>query len=125
MMKTGNSAKARERRLLRLFASLDAQAQETLTAFAEFLASRETGQAPRELPEPQLIARPPRESVVAAIKRLSASYPMLDKARMLNETSNLMTQHVMQGREAAQVIDELEEVFRRHYQQLRQEFAER
>jgi hypothetical protein len=125
MMKTGNSAKARERRLIRLFARLDAQAQETLMAFAEFLASRESVQAPRELPEPQPIARPPRESVVAAIKRLSASYPMLDKARMLNETSNLMTQHVMQGRDVAEVIDELEEVFRRHYRELRQEFDER
>ena len=125
MMKTGNSAKARERRLLRLFASLDAQAQETLTAFAEFLASRETVQGRRELPEPQLIPRPARESVVAAIKRLSASYPMLDKARMLNETSNLMTQHVMRGRDACDVIDELEEVFQRHYRELRQEFEKR
>jgi hypothetical protein len=36
---------------------------------------------------------------------------------MLNETSGLMTEHLMQGRPAPEVIDELEALFRRHYQQ--------
>jgi hypothetical protein len=54
--------------------------------------------------------------VVKAIKRLSESYFMLDKDHMINETSALMAQHIMQGRAAAEVIDELEAVFSRHYQ---------
>jgi hypothetical protein len=40
---------------------------------------------------------------------------MLDKAKLLNETSALMAQHVMQGRPAEEVIDELEIVFEMHY----------
>ena len=42
---------------------------------------------------------------------------MLDKAKMLHESSTLMTQHVMQGRAAADVIDDLEAVFRRYYEE--------
>ena len=113
-----------EKRLLRLFRNLEDQERDTLLAFAEFLSSRAAPKPPSELPTPELIPRPDNESVVAAIRRLSASYSMLDKGRMLNDTSNLMTQHVMQGRPAKEVVDELEEVFRRHYEQFRQEFHE-
>jgi hypothetical protein len=55
--------------------------------------------------------------VVAAIKRLSQTYFMLDKTRMLGHTSGLMTQHIMAGREAREVIDELEAIFRREYEE--------
>ena len=48
---------------------------------------------------------------------------MLDKAELLNETSVLMTQHIMQGRPADEVIDELEHVFLNHYQKLRDDRA--
>jgi hypothetical protein len=43
---------------------------------------------------------------------------MLDKPQLLNETSVLMTQHVMQGREAEEVIAEMEALFERFYQDL-------
>ena len=43
---------------------------------------------------------------------------MLDKAAMLNETSMLMTQHIMHGRAAADVIDELEDLFEQQYRKL-------
>jgi hypothetical protein len=52
------------------------------------------------------------------MKRLSATYHMLDKSKLLNETSALMAQHVMQGRPAHEVIDELEVVFELHYRRL-------
>ena len=115
---------AREKRLLSLFRALEAQEQETMLAFAEFLNTERGARPPTELPKPELIPRPAKESVVAAIKRLSKSYPMLDKSRMLNDTSSLMTQHVMQGRPAEEVVDELEEVFRRHFAQFEREFNE-
>jgi len=118
----GNRVKSGERRLRSLFSALDHEDQETLLAFAEFLAGRKKELAPAERPEPKSIPRPERESVVAAIKRLSATYPMLDKGRMLNETSNLMTQHIMRGRAATEVIDELEALFKRHYEQFTEEF---
>lgn len=112
--------------LLTLFHSLAAGDQATLLAFADFLRSRAgTGaapvvsRAPAPVPEPEAIPRPEQESVVKAIKRLSRTYPMLDKSKMLNETSALMTQHVIQGRDVMEVIDELEAVFRRFYAELK------
>ncbi len=106
-----------EKRLRALFSSLSDADRQTLLAFAEFLAARDThtSDAPLELPLPQITPRPAQESVVAAIKRLSTSYAMLDKAKMLNETAGLMGQHIMQGREAADIIDELETIFAKHY----------
>ena len=62
--------------------------------------------------------------MVKAIRRLSATYPMLDKSKMLNQTSSLVAQHVMQGRETKAVIDELEVVFESHYRKLVVEFEE-
>ena len=120
-----------EQRLLRCFSRLDEQQRQTLLSFAEFLAGQnqgpqnvdeaetETGAAAIEEPKP--IPRPERETVVAAIKRLSASFHMLDKAKVLHETSSLMAQHMLQGRDAREVIDELEVVFERHYHKLRGE----
>jgi hypothetical protein len=108
-----------EKQLLKHFKSLAAAERETLLAFAEFLLTRSTeAQASKPIPEPEDIPRPQKETVVAAIKRLSATYPMLDKPELLNETSVLMTQHVMQGRDIVQVIDELEALFRRFYEEL-------
>lgn len=108
---------ADERRLLKLFRRLDPADQETLLAFAAFLVERAQpasgGGAPRE---PRHRPRPERETVVAAIKRLSLTYDMLDRGPMLNETSALMSAHVLQGRAATEVIDEIEALFARHYQ---------
>lgn len=105
----------RERELVELFRRLPPTGQESLFAFAEFLVVR-SGADEGPAPEPKAIPRPEKESVVGAIKRLSESYHMLDRSKMLHETSALMAQHVMQGREAVAVIDELEIVFRRHYE---------
>jgi hypothetical protein len=91
-------------------------------AFAEFLAGRSEERGREDLEagtpaEPKSIPRPETESVVAAIKRLSETYPMLDRSLLLTDTSSLMTAHLMKGREAPDVIDELEELFARHYQE--------
>ncbi|MCW8962293.1 MAG: Crp/Fnr family transcriptional regulator [Gammaproteobacteria bacterium] len=104
-----------EKILLSLFASMDAVAQTSLIEYAEFLAARhpakQTPAAPLE------IERPAEESVVAAIKRLSHTYPMLDRQALLHETSSFMMQYMMQGREAVEVIDEMEIYFQRQYEQ--------
>jgi hypothetical protein len=103
------------RKLLEVFTSLPNGERDSVLAFAEFLAARApTTEPPQLRPTP----RPPVESVVGAIKRLSATYPMLDKAKLLNETSALMSQHILQGRAASAVIDELERTFLTHYQRL-------
>ncbi len=105
-----------EKRLREILERLpDAQAQQLLE-YAEFLLAKHGGEAVSS--EPLAIARPDKESVVVAIKRLRATYPMLDPAKLLSEASNLMTQHIMQGRNVVEVIDELEILFRRHYERL-------
>ncbi|MBI5612892.1 MAG: Crp/Fnr family transcriptional regulator [Gammaproteobacteria bacterium] len=106
-----------EKRLLSLVRRLPETQAEQLLAFAEFLAS---GHAPVETAtEPVSIPRPPGENVINAMKRLAATYPMLDRAKILDAASHLMTQHVIHGRAAAEVIDELEVLFRRHYEDQR------
>jgi hypothetical protein len=109
-----------ERRLVRSFRALGPAEREMLLAFAAFLLQREreTGE-PKGPRDPQHIARPSGETVVAAIRRLSKSYEMLDRGPMLNETSALMSAHVLQGRAVEEVIDELEALFARHYQDYR------
>lgn len=103
-------------RLQRIVMQLSPSDQQTLFAFAEFLHAR--GASPSLPPPlPQILPRPPDESVVAAIKRLASSYPMLDKAKMLDKTSTLMTEHILQGRDKIAVIDELEAVFLHHYEE--------
>jgi hypothetical protein len=102
-------------RLHQLASALPAAEQAMLLAFAEFLHAR-TADTPRPPSVPLVIPRPAQESVVKAIKRLSQTYPMLDKSTLLNEASQLLSQHVLQGRPASDVIDELEVLFQRRYE---------
>jgi hypothetical protein len=114
--------------LLALLESLAPGDQTTLLAFAEFLATRGNiappvgplaVQAITPPPEPEAIERPPDESIVAGLKRLSKTYPMLNKNEMLSATSDLVATHIMKGGDTAQAIDELEEIFASHYRQMK------
>ncbi len=111
--------------LVKLFTQLNPDAQASLIQFAEFLSSRSENLlaiSPQEIPtEPLAIPRPAEETVISAIKRLSNTYPMLDSDKLLHETAQYMTQHIMQGRLAADVIDDLEELFRNSYNSYKQE----
>lgn len=105
-----------ERRLLRLFRSLGESRRAGLLDFAEFLASRTSDDAAPVQPQTPLdIPRPAEESVIQAIKRLKATYPMLGGDKLLHETSGLVTQHILHKRPASEVIDELEAMFRRQF----------
>jgi hypothetical protein len=120
-MLTRTPESADGRRLAKLFRELAPSDRETLLALADFLARRarpddSAKSAPRT---PLALPRPATESVVGAIKRLSRTYDMLDRGSLLNETSALMSAHVLKGRAAALVIDELEALFARHYQDYR------
>ncbi len=111
-----------EEQLLALLRRLPQEQVEQLIEYAEFLLERhgsaEDSLPGGELPSPEDIPRPREESVIQAIKRLSASYPMLERRALLDETSMLMTQHILGGRGAVEIIDELELLFRRHYDSL-------
>ncbi|MHB8744203.1 MAG: Crp/Fnr family transcriptional regulator [Sulfuricaulis sp.] len=115
-----------ENRLVEIVQQLPAPQAEALLEYAEFLLLRHGVASPVEkpsvklakIPAPLDIPRPADESVVKAVKRLRATYPMLDARKLLNQTSELMTQHVMKGREKTEVIEELEILFRSHYTNL-------
>jgi len=108
----------KNKELTALFGKLEKDGQQQLLEFARFLVER---QAPQEIiiAEPVHIERPQEETVVGAMKRLSCTYPMLDKQHLFNEASALMAEHMLQGRAAADVIDQLEEVFLRHYTKIK------
>ena len=114
-----------EQQLTEFFRQLSAADQLTILAFAEFLAARSSpgsiavSTEALVIPEPEAIERPPRESVVAALKRLSKTYHMLDKTEMLGATSDLVATSIMQRTDAVIVVDELEEIFRSHYKKLK------
>ncbi len=116
-----NKGRKQSRELTALFERLDAQSRQSLLDYAHWLAercSRADAEKPRTPAEPLDIPRPESESVIKAIKRLSATYPMVDRGKLFNQTSTLMTQHVMQGRDAVEIIDELETLFRTEYEKL-------
>lgn len=101
-----------------IFDGLDNTSQQSLLDFAEFLQSRVSAASDGESPalqEPNLLPAQKGESVIQALKRLSASYPMLDKSKLLNDTSVLVTDHTLQGRDRDEVIAEMDLVFKQHY----------
>ena len=100
-------------RLQACYAALDRDGRRVLLEFAEFLRTRHARPAPPA--HPLDLPRPAEESVIAALKRLRATYPMLDSAPLLDAATTLVTAHVLHGRGAGEVIDELEALFGRAY----------
>ena len=111
-----NNTDSDAKRLQQCYDALADDERRTLLDFAEFLVSRSEPQDNVVDITPRHIPRPEDESVIAAIKRLSDVYHMLDRSKMLHETSGLMAQHVLQGRDAVEVIDELETLFQSFYE---------
>jgi hypothetical protein len=120
-------ANKHERKLIKIFKSLNDSNKEAFIAFGEFLLTRSDDLSVGHLKEdavasePVDIPRPEGESVIKAIKRLSATYPMVDKENILHPISDLMTSHMISGRAAPEVIDDLQEVFLNEYQSLKDE----
>lgn len=108
--------KGAEKRLLEFYERLPEAERKSLLDFAEFLAERAGSPQPEVPQQPLAIPRPEEENVVAAMKRLRETYPMIDHSKLLHECSGLMAEHMMQGRPAPEVIDELENIFLKHYE---------
>ena len=105
-----------EKKILTHFRQLDVAQQQTVLDFLMFLSSRPTEPTVAEIQQPLEMLRPAEESVIKAVKRLRATYPMLEPTKLLHETSSQLTRHVIHGVPTAEVIDELEQVFKRHYE---------
>jgi len=102
--------------LLRLFRALSEANRKSLTDYAEFLGTREVVASVVDVSQtPLAIPRPEQESVIKAVKRLMLTYPMLGRDTLLQDTSTLVTRHVIHKLPALEVIDELELLFKRHY----------
>lgn len=102
------------KKLVTLSQAMSPKGQAALLDYAEFLAKRHTAESVVAT-TPQLVERPESESVIGAIKRLSAIYPMLDKEALFKETSSFMMQHMLHGKDAVEVIDQMEIYFEKQY----------
>ena len=109
----------RERRLLEQFHALPPAVQDGLLDYLDFLYRKYEDQRVREAARHVPFARPPEETVVGAMQRLRKTYPDLDVDSILHRASALMSEHVVGGRSAGDVIDDLEELFRRRHEQQR------
>ncbi|MCP3689087.1 MAG: Crp/Fnr family transcriptional regulator [Gammaproteobacteria bacterium] len=110
------------KQLQTLMSQISAEQQQSVIDFAEFLAKRENHVvADSVLLTPENIERPAGESVVEAIKRLKQTYHMLDTSDLLNQASALMGQHILQGRDASSVVDDLQALFQTSYEAYRQQ----
>ena len=106
--------------LIEIFDTLDAERQASLLDFAEFLQSK-GDLVVTEIAELVENARPDKETVVGAIKRLKQTYPMIDSMAVFSSASELMTEHMVKGRDAIEVIDEMEKIFEDFYSKMLKE----
>ena len=96
-------------RLVAVLEQLDEGECRTLVEYAEFLVSRREAQPIA----PRVAARPAGETVLHAIKRLNGSYPGLRRVALMQPVGELLSQHMVDGRAAKEVIDHLEALYAR------------
>lgn len=111
-----NKIKSSEQ-LVSLFESLDDESKQSLSDFADFLLAK-NGPVIKEIATLQPIDRPEKETVVGAVKRLKATYHMVESMTVFSAASALMTDHMVKGRDLVEVIDEMEELFEGAYKKL-------
>ena len=109
--------------LTELYESLDDERKQSLCDFADFLYAR-AEPVVKEVPPPEPIPRPEEETVVGAIKRLKSKYHMVESMSVFSRASSLMTDHMVSGRDVAEVIDEMEALFDEAYNNLLKELEQ-
>ena len=107
----------KEKSILKRYRQLSEEQRQSFEDYLDFLLSRQTPAAQSEVVDiPLDIERPPDETVIKAMRRLTKTYPMLETGELFSEASSLMSQNVLQGRPANEVIDDLELLFKKHYE---------
>ena len=106
--------------LIEIFDTLDSGRQISLIDFAEFLQSK-GDLVVKKMSQPVVIERPDKETVVGAIKRLKETYPMIESMAVFSSASELMTDHMVKGRDVVEVIDEMEKIFEDFYSKMLKE----
>jgi len=100
-----------------LYESMDDQRKQSLSDYVDFLYAQ-ADPISKEVPAPEDIPRPEIETVVGAIKRLKSTYPMIGSMTVFSSASALMTEHMINGRDVVEVIDEMEVLFVSAYDEL-------
>ena len=120
MLPVKQTLPADQKKLLAAYVSLPQVKQQQLLEFAEFLTQKSaSAEAEATLSSAVLdIPRPENETVVAAMRRLTTTYAMVDTDGLLDRASLLMSAHVLQGKPAEQVIDDLELLFEQAFSKL-------
>jgi hypothetical protein len=121
-----------EKRVLAALEQLPEGTQQSVAQYAEFLVQQGGGEvaawgagapvATSEPESPQPVEPDADEGPIKAIKRLRATYPMLERRKLLDETSQLISKRYLQDKPEGEVIAELEEVFERHYEHYCRQF---
>ncbi len=106
--------------LIDLYEAMDDNRRKSLSDFADFLYAQ-AEPVSKEIQPPANIPRPEQETVVGAIKRLKTTYFMVESMSVFSEASSLMTDHMVKGRDVAEVIDEMEALFEDAYKKLVQQ----
>ncbi len=107
-------------KLIELYEAMDPERQRSLCDFADYLYAQ-AEPVSKEIPPPDLIPRPEKETVVGAVKRLKTSYHMVESMTIFSAASSLMTDNMVKGRDVVEVIDEMEQLFENAYQKLLQD----
>jgi CRISPR/Cas system CMR-associated protein Cmr3 (group 5 of RAMP superfamily) len=103
-----------------IYEAMDDQRKQSLSDFADFLYAQ-ADPVSKEVPPPVEISRPETETVVGAIKRLKLTYPMIGSMAIFSKASALMSEHMVNGRDVVEVVDEMEILFVDAYDELVQE----
>ncbi len=103
-----------------LYEAMDDQRKQSLSDFADFLYAQ-ADPISKEVPQPENISRPETETVVGAIKRLKLTYPMIGSMKVFSAASSLMTEHMVNGRNVIEIIDEMEVLFVNAYDEMLEE----
>ena len=106
-----------ESKLLEIFETLNNERQNSLIDYASFLQSK-GDLAIKEVVAKVDIERPATETVVGAIKRLKLTYPMIESMSIFSAASSLMTEHMVNGRDSVEVINEMQVLFEEFYTEI-------
>ena len=120
MSKNKNNQSKDSQALVDLYEAMDEKRKISLCDFADFLYAQ-ADPVSKEVPRPEDIPRPEKETVVGAVKRLKATFHMVESMIVFSDASALMTDHMVKGRDVVEVIDEMEILFENAYQKLLQD----
>jgi hypothetical protein len=103
--------------LIDLYEVMDDERKRSLSDYTDFLYAQ-ADPINKVIPSPDDSPRPEEETVVGAVKRLKIKYHMIESMVVFSRASELMTDHMVKGRDVIEVIDEMEVLFDDAYKKI-------